>query len=84
MAKRRKELRDRGEEEEDPTATVYRDSSGRKIDMKMEKAEKAKQKRDEMEAEMKKMEWGKGLVQKEDQEKKRREQAEMAFKPIAR
>lgn len=84
LAKRQKELRDRGEEEEDPTQTVYRDSSGRKIDVKKEKALKAQERRDELEREMKKMEWGKGEVQKEDKEKRRKEQAEMAFKPLAR
>lgn len=84
---KKKEARERGEDEdevEDPHATVYRDSSGRKIDVKLQKAELAKQKRNEVEQEMKKMEWGKGLVQKEDVEKKKREQAEMAFKPLAR
>ena len=33
---------------------------------------------------MKKMEWGKGLVQKDDVERQKREQAEMKFKPLAR
>lgn len=84
--KRAKFIRDGGEEgdEGDPNETVYRDSSGRKIDTKREKAEAAKRKREELEQEMKKMEWGKGLVQREDKEKKKREQEAMAFKPIAR
>lgn len=84
LAKRQKELRDKGEEEEDPTQTVYRDSSGRKIDVKKEKAMKAQERRDELEREMKKMEWGKGEVQKEDKEKRRKEQAAMKDKPLAR
>lgn len=84
LKKRKKEMRDRGEDEEDAQETVYRDSQGRKIDVKLEKAEKAKQERAKMEAEMKKMEWGKGEVQKEDKEKKRQELAEMKYKPIAR
>lgn len=84
LAIRKKEMRDRGEEEDDPTETVYRDSSGRKIDMKKDKAEKAAARRAELEEEMKKMEWGKGLVQKEDKEKKRREELEMRNKPLAR
>ncbi|KAL8280198.1 hypothetical protein RQP46_007312 [Phenoliferia psychrophenolica] len=87
LAAKKQAARDRGEDDEDvddPTATVYRDSSGRKIDVKLEKAAKAKEKRDEIEREMKKMEWGKGLVQKEDVERQKREQAEMKFKPLAR
>lgn len=87
LAVRKKEAKARGEDEdelEDPTATVYRDSSGRKIDVKLEKAAKAKEKRDEVEREMKKMEWGKGLVQKDDVARQKREQEEMKFKPLAR
>ena len=51
--------------------TVYRDATGRKIDTKAEKAEAARKKREREEREAKKMEWGKGLVQREDEEKKR-------------
>lgn len=79
--------RDRGEEEEDehdPEATVYRDASGKRIDMKLAKAEKAKQRRDEMEQQMKKMEWGKGLVQKGELEEKKREAERLKLKGIAR
>lgn len=77
-------MKDRGEEEEDAQETVYRDSSGRKIDLKLEKAEKAKNERARLEAEMKKMEWGKGEVQKVDQAAKRRELEEMKNRPISR
>ena len=75
-----------GEEgdEGNPNETVYRDSSGRRIDTKREKAEEAKRKREEQEREMKKMEWGKGLVQKVDKQKKKLEEEAMAFRPIAR
>lgn len=63
--------------DEGPTAeqmeTVYRDASGRKIDTKAAKAEAARLKREQEEMEAKRMEWGKGIVQREDQEKKRRE-----------
>ncbi|KAF6754596.1 pre-mRNA-splicing factor CWC26 [Ephemerocybe angulata] len=41
--------------------TVYRDSSGRKVDMKAAKAEAARLKREREEKEAQKMEWGKGL-----------------------
>jgi pre-mRNA-splicing factor CWC26 len=78
---RRAELK---EDEEDPSETVYRDSSGRKIDTKREKAEMAKRKRDELESEMKKMEWGKGVVQKEDKARRKREEEAMKARPIAR
>jgi pre-mRNA-splicing factor CWC26 len=46
--------------------TVYRDATGRKIDTKAEKAEAARRKREMEEREAQKMEWGKGLVQRED------------------
>jgi len=51
--------------------TVYRDASGRKLDMKAEKAEAARRKREAVEKEAKKMEWGKGLVQREEKERER-------------
>jgi pre-mRNA-splicing factor CWC26 len=53
--------------------TVYRDASGRKIDTKAAKAEAARRKREEEEREAKKMEWGKGIVQREETERRRRE-----------
>jgi pre-mRNA-splicing factor CWC26 len=68
------------EEDDDPKAmaaaqeTVYRDASGKKIDMKLERAEAARKKREREELDAQKMEWGKGLVQKEDVEKRKREE----------
>jgi pre-mRNA-splicing factor CWC26 len=53
--------------------TVYRDATGKRIDTKAERAEAARLKREREEKEAQKMEWGKGLVQKEEQEKKRLE-----------
>lgn len=64
--------------------TIYRDKSGRKIDTKAERAELARQRRAEVEKEMQKMEWGKGLVQREDKERRQRELEDMASKPMAR
>ncbi|SGY16200.1 BQ5605_C012g06801 [Microbotryum silenes-dioicae] len=88
---RKRELRERGETldedvqgDDDHTATVYRDSSGRKIDLKLAKAEKAKQKREELEKEIKKMEWGKGLVQRGEKEQRQKEREKMANLPMAR
>jgi pre-mRNA-splicing factor CWC26 len=68
------------EEEDDPEAaaaaqeTVYRDASGRKLDMKLERAEAARKKREREEREAQKMEWGKGMVQREDTEKRKQEE----------
>lgn len=53
--------------------TVYRDISGKKIDTKAAKAEAARLKREKEEREAKKMEWGKGLVQRDEAEKKKKE-----------
>ncbi|KAF9048411.1 Pre-mRNA-splicing factor of RES complex-domain-containing protein [Panaeolus papilionaceus] len=57
--------------------TVYRDASGKKIDTKAARAEAARLKRLREEKEAQKMEWGKGLVQK-DEEEKRKKDLEMA------
>ncbi|KAF8199606.1 Pre-mRNA-splicing factor of RES complex-domain-containing protein [Pholiota molesta] len=53
--------------------TVYRDASGKKIDTKAARAEAARLKRLKEEKEAQKMEWGKGLVQKDEAEKRRKE-----------
>ena len=49
--------------------TVYRDSSGKKIDTKAARAEAARLKRLREEKEAQKMGWGKGLVQKDEAKK---------------
>ena len=64
--------------------TVYRDKSGRRIDAKAEKAEQKRRQRQELEKEIAKMEWGKGIVQREEKERRQRELEEMAAKPMAR
>jgi pre-mRNA-splicing factor CWC26 len=53
--------------------TVYRDERGRKIDTKAAKAEAARLKREEQEKEARRMEWGKGVVQREEIERRNRE-----------
>ena len=53
--------------------TVYRDSLGKKIDTKAARAEAARLKRLREEKEAQKMGWGKGLVQKDEAEKRRQE-----------
>jgi pre-mRNA-splicing factor CWC26 len=51
--------------------TVYRDAQGRKIDTGVARAEAARRKREREEKEALMMEWGKGLVQREEREKMR-------------
>ncbi|KAI9441407.1 Pre-mRNA-splicing factor of RES complex-domain-containing protein [Lactarius indigo] len=81
---------DQRREEEDPAAlaaaqeTVYRDASGRKIDMKLERAEAARKKREREEREAQKMEWGKGLVQRDDAEKRKEEEERIRQRGFAR
>ena len=53
--------------------TVYRDTSGRKIDTKAERAAEARARRIREEKEASKMEWGKGVVQRGEQERRRKE-----------
>ncbi|KAJ8692533.1 Pre-mRNA-splicing factor cwc26 [Pleurotus ostreatus] len=64
--------------------TVYRDATGKKIDTKAERAEAARLKREREEREAKKMEWGKGLVQRDEQEKRRKELENQRGKEFAR
>ncbi|KAJ7729506.1 Pre-mRNA-splicing factor of RES complex-domain-containing protein [Mycena maculata] len=53
--------------------TVYRDASGKKINTKAARAEAARLKREREEKEAQKMEWGKGLVQRDEAEKRKQE-----------
>ncbi|KAF5391691.1 hypothetical protein D9757_002390 [Collybiopsis confluens] len=64
--------------------TVYRDASGRKIDAKAARAEAARKKREQEEKEAQKMEWGKGLVQREEKEKMKAELEQLKNRPFAR
>ncbi|KAF8442480.1 Pre-mRNA-splicing factor of RES complex-domain-containing protein [Boletus edulis BED1] len=64
--------------------TVYRDASGRKIDMKLARAEAARKKREKEEKDAKKMEWGKGLVQREEREKHRSQLEKNKALPFSR
>jgi len=64
--------------------TVYRDASGRKIDMKLARAEAARKKREKEERDAQKMEWGKGLVQREEQEKRRAQLEKNKSLPFSR
>jgi pre-mRNA-splicing factor CWC26 len=68
----------------DEDDTIIRGADGRPIDTKAAKAEEARRKRAEVEKEMQRMEWGKGLVQREDKEKRREAEAAIAAKPMAR
>ncbi|KAI0822897.1 Pre-mRNA-splicing factor of RES complex-domain-containing protein [Trametes gibbosa] len=64
--------------------TIYRDASGRKVDVAAERAEAARLKREREEKEAAKMEWGKGLVQREEAEKRRKEEEAMRSRSFAR
>ncbi|KAK0204877.1 Pre-mRNA-splicing factor of RES complex-domain-containing protein [Desarmillaria ectypa] len=64
--------------------TVYRDATGRKIDTKAARAEAARKKREKEEKEAQKMEWGKGLVQRDEAEKRRQELERLKTKNFAR
>ncbi|RCI02071.1 Pre-mRNA-splicing factor cwc26, partial [Rhizopus stolonifer] len=69
-----------GESEE----TIYRDTSGRKIDPKIKKAEEARKRKEKVEREAQRMEWGKGLVQRRAAEEEKRRLIEEKDKPMAR
>jgi pre-mRNA-splicing factor CWC26 len=53
--------------------TVYRDATGKKINTKAARADAARLKREREEKEAQKMEWGKGLVQRDEAEKRKLE-----------
>ena len=63
--------------------TVYRDGSGKKVDMKAEKAEERKRKKERDEREAKKLEWGKGVVQRGEKEELKRREKEEAGRDLA-
>ena len=62
---------DMSKEEGGTQETVYRDASGRKIDMKLARAEAARKKRETEEKAAQKMEWGRGMIQRDEEEKRR-------------
>ncbi|KAI8636975.1 Pre-mRNA-splicing factor of RES complex-domain-containing protein [Parasitella parasitica] len=64
--------------------TVYRDASGKKVDPKFKRAEEARRRKEQIEKEARKMEWGKGLVQRREAEDERRRLEEEKHKPMAR
>ncbi|KAJ7690723.1 Pre-mRNA-splicing factor of RES complex-domain-containing protein [Mycena rosella] len=64
--------------------TVYRDATGKKINTKAARAEAAKLKREREEKEAQKMEWGKGLVQRDEAEKRKQELEKQRGKKFAR
>lgn len=64
--------------------TVYRDATGRQVDMAAERAEAARKKKEREEKEAKKMEWGKGLAQREESDKRKQELEAMRNQSFAR
>ncbi|KAI8581618.1 hypothetical protein K450DRAFT_232163 [Umbelopsis ramanniana AG] len=87
---RLKKQRDKEMRELDPTlsgrdaTTVYRDKSGRKFDVGVLKAEEARRKKEELEKQERMMEWGKGLVQREEKAAEQKRLEEEKNKPLAR
>lgn len=63
--------------------TVYRDGSGKKVDLKAEKAEERRRKKERDEREAKKLEWGKGVVQRGEKEELKRREKEEAGRDLA-
>lgn len=64
--------------------TIYRNASGKKVDLKRERAEERRRKKEADEREAKKLEWGKGLVQRADKEAAKRREEEERGRDIAR
>lgn len=65
-------------------STIYRDKSGRKVDMAARRAEEAAEQRKREAEEEAKMEWGKGLVQQREKQESAASYAREAAKPLAR
>ncbi|ODN98506.1 pre-mRNA-splicing factor CWC26 [Cryptococcus wingfieldii CBS 7118] len=68
----------------DPTATVYRDASGRVIDMQQLKEEEKRAEEEERRKEAEKKEWTKGLQQRREREERARLEREMADADVGR
>ncbi|KAI9322658.1 Pre-mRNA-splicing factor of RES complex-domain-containing protein [Dichotomocladium elegans] len=64
--------------------TVHRDETGRKIDPKIKKAEEARKRKEAIEREEQRMEWGKGLVQRSEEKERLRQLEDEKNKPLAR
>ena len=62
-AERKRLVQLKEEETGQGTETVYRDETGRKVDLKIKRAEEARARKEAIEREERRMEWGKGLVQ---------------------
>ncbi len=63
---------------------IDRDVSGRKVDPKIKKAEEARRRKEQIEKEARRMEWGKGLVQRKAAEEEKKRLIEERDKPMAR
>lgn len=69
-----------GEEEE----TIYRDAQGKKMDTKVMRAEEKRRKAKELDQQIAKMQWGKGLVQRQERIDHADELSRIAAQPFAR
>lgn len=72
------------EEQPDHERTVYRDRTGKIMDMKAEEEEQRKKQEDDERKKKAKKEWGKGLVQRSEREERSREERQMASSSFAR
>jgi pre-mRNA-splicing factor CWC26 len=75
---------DEGAGAPDHTQTVHRDASGRIVDVEALKAEERKREEEERRKEKEREEWSKGLVQRQARESRRREEADMRERDVAR
>jgi pre-mRNA-splicing factor CWC26 len=64
--------------------TIYRDQQGRRVDLATQRAEQYAEKRKEEERLAQEMEWGKGLVQRQQQELAKQRELEDAKGPLTR
>ncbi|WOO84414.1 Pre-mRNA-splicing factor CWC26 [Vanrija pseudolonga] len=72
------------EPEYDVTATVHRDQSGRVLDVNELRDAARREEEDERRKEAERKEWGKGLLQREEREKRAREERKMGERDVAR
>ncbi|GFZ45644.1 Pre-mRNA-splicing factor CWC26 [Saitozyma sp. JCM 24511] len=75
---------DEGAGAPDHTQTVHRDASGRIVDVEALKAEERKREEEERRKEKERDEWSKGLVQRQARDSRRREEADMRERDVAR
>lgn len=82
---RRRVAREAGlDEDAAAEETVYRDREGRKVDIRAERDEEARKMQEEKRAERERKEWSKGLIQRQEAERRRETEAKMRSTAVAR